>query len=140
MIEALFLGLEKRLADQPDDLGGWLRLARAHDVLNNPEKAFYAHAKAAQIGHDNLELQLSFLERLMGTGRTQEKITLAKIIVANAEQIAPFHPQTLFFKGHIARITGDKKGAVESWELLLSKVPPDSNIATALSKEISKLK
>ena len=38
MIEGMVAGLAERLADDPDDLQGWLRLIRAYTVLDRPEQ------------------------------------------------------------------------------------------------------
>jgi cytochrome c-type biogenesis protein CcmH len=41
--------LAQRLEDQPSDLKGWLRLARAYSVLQQPEKAEEALAHASTV-------------------------------------------------------------------------------------------
>ena len=51
--QAMILGMVQRLADrlqeQPDDRDGWLRLARAYEVLGEAEKAREARARAAAL-------------------------------------------------------------------------------------------
>ena len=39
MIASMIEGLEARLADNPDNVAGWLRLIRSHAVTGNPDKA-----------------------------------------------------------------------------------------------------
>ncbi len=46
MIHTMVQRLADRLRDDPDDLEGWRRLARAYDVLGNKEKSKDAHARA----------------------------------------------------------------------------------------------
>ena len=46
MIRGMVEGLAERLKDQPDDADGWRRLARAYEVLGEPEKAKDALAQA----------------------------------------------------------------------------------------------
>jgi cytochrome c-type biogenesis protein CcmH len=48
MIEGMVERLAARLRDHPDDRDGWLRLARAYEVLGQPDKAAQARARAAQ--------------------------------------------------------------------------------------------
>jgi cytochrome c-type biogenesis protein CcmH len=47
-IRAMVERLAQRLEDQPSDLKGWLRLARAYSVLQQPEKATEALARASR--------------------------------------------------------------------------------------------
>lgn len=49
MIRGMVEGLAARLEDQPDDRDGWLRLARAYEVLGEPGKAAEARARAAAV-------------------------------------------------------------------------------------------
>lgn len=49
MIRSMVERLAARLEDQPDDRMGWLRLARAYDVLGEEEKAKEARARAAAL-------------------------------------------------------------------------------------------
>lgn len=46
MIRGMVEGLASRLADDPNDLEGWLRLIRSYKVLNEPERAREAVASA----------------------------------------------------------------------------------------------
>jgi cytochrome c-type biogenesis protein CcmH len=39
MIASMIEGLEARLADNPDNIAGWLRLVRSHAVTGNRDKA-----------------------------------------------------------------------------------------------------
>jgi cytochrome c-type biogenesis protein CcmH len=48
-IRAMVERLAQRLEDQPSDLKGWLRLARAYSVLQQPEKAEEALAHASTV-------------------------------------------------------------------------------------------
>ncbi len=48
-IQAMVGRLEARLEDDPGDRDGWLRLARAWDVLGEPDKAEAARARAAAL-------------------------------------------------------------------------------------------
>lgn len=52
MIRGMVEGLAERLEENPNDVAGWLRLARAYEVLGETEKAMEARARAeaAQTG------------------------------------------------------------------------------------------
>jgi cytochrome c-type biogenesis protein CcmH len=51
MIRGMVDRLAQRLEQHPDDKAGWERLARAYDVLGEPDKAQAARARAAQVGN-----------------------------------------------------------------------------------------
>jgi len=53
MIRGMVEGLAARLADNPDDLDGWLRLIRSYGVLQDEEKAATALAAARQAFADD---------------------------------------------------------------------------------------
>ncbi len=93
MIESMVEQLSQRLQENPQDAPGWQRLARAYEVLEQPEQALEAWLRASEAGANDLRLQIGVLERLMAAG--QDK--------ARAEQIAEqaqalWHVQGLFKK------------------------------------------
>lgn len=49
MIRGMVARLAERLQAHPDDRDGWLRLARAYDVLGEPDKAADARARAERV-------------------------------------------------------------------------------------------
>ncbi len=57
MIESMVQRLAARLKEQPDDLQGWLKLARAYDVLGKAPEAVAAWEKAAALKPDDAEIQ-----------------------------------------------------------------------------------
>jgi cytochrome c-type biogenesis protein CcmH len=57
MILAMVDKLASRLATQPDDVEGWARLGRSYMVLNQPDKAKDAYARAVKLKPDDAELK-----------------------------------------------------------------------------------
>jgi cytochrome c-type biogenesis protein CcmH len=57
MILAMVDKLASRLATQPDDVEGWARLGRSYMVLNQPDKAREAYARAVKLKPDDTELK-----------------------------------------------------------------------------------
>lgn len=139
MINDMVNRLEQRLTKEPGDIDGWLRLARAYDVMEQPDKALTALDKAARLAPENLDLQFGVMELVLRSGKTKEELVRSRLALKNAEAIAPEHPQTLFFKGHIARTGGDIDTARAAWQALLTKLPADSEMASGLAAEIDKL-
>ena len=49
MIRSMVESLADRLKEEPDDLGGWHRLARAYQVLGETKKAKEANAQIERL-------------------------------------------------------------------------------------------
>ncbi|MDC0062791.1 c-type cytochrome biogenesis protein CcmI, partial [Candidatus Puniceispirillum sp.] len=139
MIAGMVQRLRDRLVEEPDDTNGWLRLARAYNVLGQAENALDALFNGAKSTPDNLDLQLALLEQILSMGTTKAEIERAKLVLATGEKIAPKNPQILFFKGHLAQLSGEPERARTAWQKLQDILDPESDAAKALKAEIEKL-
>ena len=143
MIEGMVEQLRQRLQDAPDDLIGWQRLARAYDVLDQPEAALEALVNASRLAIEDINMQIAVLERLMRASSDASLpapvIAQAKSVLVRAQNIDAENPEVLFFAGHFARLEGDMETARVQWQKLLDKVPPESETARLLQVELDKL-
>jgi cytochrome c-type biogenesis protein CcmH len=62
MINAMVERLAARLETQPDDVDGWTRLGRSYMVLNQPDKAREAYARAVKLNPGDPELARALAE------------------------------------------------------------------------------
>jgi cytochrome c-type biogenesis protein CcmH len=62
MILAMVGTLASRLERQPDDVEGWARLGRSYMVLNQPDKAKDAYARAVKLKPDDAQLNQALAE------------------------------------------------------------------------------
>jgi cytochrome c-type biogenesis protein CcmH len=62
MINAMVERLAARLETQPDDVDGWVRLGRSYMVLNQPDKARAAYARAVKLKPGDPELARALTE------------------------------------------------------------------------------
>ena len=139
MILSMVARLRDRLNATPEDTEGWLRLARAYDVLGDVDAAFTALARATDSAPGDVPLAYQFLERTIGIAMSAEQISMAQTVLARLATNGASSPQYLFFKGHIARVTGDIDTARIVWTELLGTIPAESEMAAALAAEIAKL-
>ena len=67
MIRSMVDGLEQKLAANPDNLDGWLRLIRARTVLGDTDKAKAAYKTALETfsGNEDALAQIAALGREM---------------------------------------------------------------------------
>lgn len=139
MILSMVESLRDRLDETPDDTEGWLRLARAYDVLGDRAAAFTALARAADSAPDDASLAYQFLERTIGIELSAAQLSMAQTVIARLAENDTNGPQYLFFKGHIAKLSGDTDTARSVWTDLLGTMPAESEMAAALAAEIAKL-
>ena len=139
MILSMVESLRDRLDETPDDTEGWLRLARAYDVLGDRAAAFTALARATESAPDDASLAYQFLERTIGIELSPAQLSMAQTVIARLAENDTNGPQYLFFKGHIAKLSGDTDTARSVWTDLLGTMPAESEMAAALAAEIAKL-
>ncbi|MEE2952389.1 MAG: c-type cytochrome biogenesis protein CcmI [Pseudomonadota bacterium] len=74
MIEGMVSQLASKLAQNPDDAEGWMRLIRSYSVLGEPQKASDALARAlgAMGDNENARSEIAALARSLGVEPTQE--------------------------------------------------------------------
>ena len=139
MILSMVARLRDRLNTTPEDTEGWLRLGRAYDVLGDDDAAFTALARATDSAPGDVPLAYQFLERTIGTEMSAEQISMAQTVLARLATNGASGLQYLFFKGHIAKVTGDVDTARSVWTELLDTIPAENEMAAALAAEIAKL-
>ena len=101
--------------------------------------AFTALARATDSATDDAHLAYQFLERTIGIELSAAQLSMAQTVIARLAEKDKNGPQYLFFKGHIAKLSGDTDTASSVWTDLLSTMPAGSEMAAALAAEIAKL-
>jgi cytochrome c-type biogenesis protein CcmH len=138
-INAMVAKLAERMQANPDDMQGWLMLARSYKTMGRYEDAAAAYGKAEKVVNDDPELLASYAETLAmasGTGLKGKPVQL----IARALKLDPKQPHALFLAGAAAMEAGDKKQAIAYWEALLPQVEPGSEIDQLLRSGIDKMK
>ena len=103
------------------------------------DAAFAALARATDSAPGDVPLAYQFLERTIGIAMSAEQISMAQTVLARLATNGASGPQYLFFRGHIARVTGDIDTARIVRTELLDNIPAGSEMAKALAAEIAKL-
>ena len=131
--------LAARMEANPDNMQGWLMLARSYKTMGRYAEAAEAYGKAEKVINDDPELLASYAETLAmagGSGLTGKPSQL----VDRALKIDPQHPHSLFLAGAAAMEAGDNKKGIAYWEALLPQVEPGSEIDLMLRSGIDKMK
>jgi cytochrome c-type biogenesis protein CcmH len=140
-IESMVAKLAERLKNEPDDLDGWMRLAKAYSVLGKREDAHAAWAKAAVLAPTRLDVQLEYANALIDGSSDLSKTLPANFAqtVTRIRTLAPDNPLGLYYGGLVARAEGDNKAAKELWLKVLALIPEGSAQRDSLQHEIDSL-
>ncbi|MCH5374559.1 MAG: hypothetical protein JJ992_11320 [Planctomycetes bacterium] len=128
--------LKSRLAENPDDIGGWKMLGRTQMTLGDFAGAAEAYEKAmdledARVGETLVDLAVA----LMNRDQAPIEGRIASLI-DSALALEPNNPAALFYSGVAAANRGDTATAADRWEILLGLNPPE-NIREILIQRIA---
>jgi cytochrome c-type biogenesis protein CcmH len=131
--------LAARLQENPEDVEGWMMLARTYRLLDRPADAAAAYARIEGKIGDNPDLLADYAETLAmsSQARMQGK---PERLVAQALKIAPQHARALFLAGMAALEAGREQEAAAYWEKLLPQVEPGSELHQILGANIAKFR
>ncbi|MCK6411591.1 MAG: c-type cytochrome biogenesis protein CcmI [Azonexus sp.] len=139
-IDAMVEKLAAKVAANPDDMQGWLMLARSYKVLGRYQEAIKAYARAEKEVLKEPDLLASYAETIAMAGGNQGLQGKPAELVEKALKIDPKHGHSLFLAGAAAMERGDRKAAIGYWEALLPQVEPGSEIDQMLRSGIDKMK
>jgi cytochrome c-type biogenesis protein CcmH len=130
MVSGMVAKLADRLAANPSDFDGWMRLGRAYGVMNERDKAADAFAHAASLRPDDAAPKLMAIEVLLAGLRPGDTLPSQAVgLLHQVQLIAPDEPAVLWYLGIVAVRDGHKDEARSYWTRLLAKLPPDSEDA-----------
>jgi cytochrome c-type biogenesis protein CcmH len=127
MIRSMVARLAENLEDDPQDAAGWARLGRSYMVLNEPEKAKSALARAVALDPANMGLVRSYADATLAAPDHIDPLP-GESVGAMRELLDrdTNNPQALWYVG-LAEAQGQNPGAaVELWGRLLALLDPDT--------------
>ncbi len=124
-VDTMMARLRERLAEQPDDLQGWINLGRAAFVLGDYAEAVSAYGRAVA-----LDGALGQLHSALG----EAHVMLAGGIVTEAARRAleaalardPTDPRARFYLALAKDQDGDKEGALAAFTAIVEDAPADA--------------
>lgn len=138
-MEANVAALARRLEQNPGDVQGWTMLGRSYTNLQKYSEASNAYAKATALKADDADLWADYAFALaMANGQRLQGQPLE--LVKKALQLDPENPKALELAGAAAFEAKNYNQAVDYWQKLLQKAPPDSELGRALSQRINEAK
>ncbi len=130
MVRGMVEGLAQRLEEDPSDSDGWLRLARAYRVLDEPAHRMAALDRARAAAPDRPEVLVAYAlglyETSEDTGPGRPLPAPVAAMFQRVLEVASDHPEALWFLGLDAANRADGAAATDYWQRLLRQLPPGS--------------
>ena len=135
-IEVMVAGLAEKLKANPDDLDGWVMLARSYSALQRYDRASFAFAQATKISPTDPNLLVDYADALaMANNESLEGSPMS--LVQRALEINPNHQKGLWLMGTGEFDKGNFQNAVQYWRKLESLMAPGSQGANSIAGSIA---
>ena len=130
--------LHAHLAEQPDDLQGWMLLAQTSNMQHDPKAARDAFEHALKLDANNAEAMIGWAENdsMLRDQHLIEGRALA--LLKRAVLLHPDSQRGLWLLGISNYQHGDYADAAATWRLLQPQLEPGSAVATSVAEQIAK--
>jgi cytochrome c-type biogenesis protein CcmH len=128
--------LAARMKERPDDVEGWIMLARSYTVLGRFADAVPAYRRAVELQPRNASLLADYADTVAATKRTADNPESIALI-ERALAIDPGHPKALALAGTVDYDRGDYARAIDRWQLILERVSPESELGQQITGSIA---
>lgn len=139
-IEEMINRLAARMESDPDNIEGWVMLARSYTATNRYDLAVPAFRNILRLGGgDSASLLADFADALVATseGRfTDESGTL----LTQALALEPGNIKALWLAGHWKNQSGDAATAIHYWQQAAQQMTPDSQDWQIITGQIEQVR
>lgn len=135
-LKDLMLGLRSHLANEPNDVQGWVLYSRLGRVFKDKDLAIDAIKKALQAAPNNVDIQLEYIELKMKLGDEYAQAT-AKSMLKNVLIHHPDNYDAWSMYGFIALQKADYESAIYGWKKMLGLVDKSGDKAAMLNSSIA---
>jgi len=135
-IEAMIASLQGRLAQSPDDLDGWMLLARTLKTVQRYPEALDALLKAQSIAPENPDIMVELAETRIFVTQGGQISDESVAMLEHALELNPSHQKGLWLLGIAAAQRDDLEDAIAYWQTLLDKLEPGSTVAQSVQTQI----
>lgn len=131
--------LVARLSSNPEDVEGWVMLARTYTAMERYVEASNTFAKLAELVPNNPQI-LSDYARTLGLRNQGTLAGKPMELLYQALEIDPEYPPALALAGHAEFEQERYEQASAHWEKLLATLPEDSPLAKSVKDSIAEAK
>jgi len=139
-VEEMVGRLAARMESEPDNLKGWLMLAKSYTVLNRFEEAVPAYRNITRLGGgDNAGVLADFADALASSnnGRFTDE---AGTLLTRALALEPDNLKALWLAGHWKNQSGDPAAAIAHWQQAASQMQPQSEDWRIITSQIEQVR
>jgi cytochrome c-type biogenesis protein CcmH len=133
-VERMVTGLAARLEKEPENLEGWVMLARSYRVMRRFPDAAKAYGRAGALVDNDPKLLAEYADALIAASGSFEGKPVE--LVGRALKLDPNNVQARWLSGTAFFERGRYAEAVAEWERLQKLLPPGSEDAQALAGSI----
>ena len=135
-MDVLVAKLAKRMANDPDNLAGWVMLGRSYLAMGRLEDAVKTYEKARQLAPDEPDVLLGYAEVLAKSeGGLQGR---AAELIGAAMELDPSNPNAIWMMGLVEFQRDKTETAIEIWTRLETLLEPGGEEAATLRGYIAK--
>jgi cytochrome c-type biogenesis protein CcmH len=137
-LEQMADALAARMKDKPDDLRGWILLARSYETLHRYADALTAYDNARRLSGDNPELLADYADTLVmaNGGRFNDE---AGALLQKSIEAQPNNVKALWLLGHWKNQEGAYSEALSYWQRAAALLPPGGEDANVIAQQISQV-
>jgi cytochrome c-type biogenesis protein CcmH len=144
-VEAMVARLDERLRQRPDDLEGWVVLARSREVMEQFDAAVVAYRHAVDLARrqqapgaiqGRLHADLADAMASAQGGVLDEPV---QAMLQAALTLDPDQPKALALAGTVALQHGDLAQARRHWQRLVGLLEPGSDMALRVQNDLDRL-
>ncbi len=136
-IDTMINGLRDKLTESPEDLDGWLLLARTLKTTQRYSEALDALLVARRIAPDNPAVMVELAEARIFASNDGQIDADSIAMLQRAVELDPAQQKGLWLLGIAAAQAGNLEGAVSQWETLLAQLEPGSPVAQSVQTQIN---
>jgi cytochrome c-type biogenesis protein CcmH len=139
-MDSMIAGLRSKLEENPEDVDGWMLLARTLRATQHFPEAMEALETANRLSPGNPFIIVDTVETqiyMSPGGQITPEMTAT---LQQALEMQPDMQKALWLLGIAASQAGDDAFAITYWETLLEQIEPDSNVARSVQSQINAAK
>jgi cytochrome c-type biogenesis protein CcmH len=134
-VEAMAANLAAKLEKEPNNVDGWVMLARTYYALNRHADAARAFQRATALVPDDAELLADYADSVGAAEGGLRGKSLE--LIERALKADPTHWKALALAGTAAFNRKDYRQAVDYWERMKKTVPPGSPMSASIDASIA---
>jgi cytochrome c-type biogenesis protein CcmH len=135
-IDEMVAKLAARLQQEPDDLKGWVMLARTYSILKRYGEAETAYENVLRLGGEDANLLTDYADAMvMADGGTFTD--RAGALLTRALELEPGNVKGLWLAGHWKYGKQEYTEALAYWQRAAAGLPPDSKDAAVIAQQIT---